>query len=377
MLSLTLLATLPLLATSALASYGVVDLPQQGRFERRIAPANSTISLVERSSIEKRAYSGRATWYQAGLGACGGVNSASDKIVALGQVIWDTQPPPNGNPNLSSWCNKKICISYAGKSQEATIVDLCPYSGGCSASDGAALDMSESLFSEFAGLGLGVFQMTWTMGGCGGDDSPAPVVPAAPAPVPIPEVKVNTNNVNNDQAAQQAQQKQQEADDAAQAAQQQAEQAAASKKAAADAAWASQQAASSSSLANAQYLASVASQSSADAAEAYGASVASVARQARISSQSLESAWSARSERIESRSEASVASVQSVRSERIESISVLSVQSLKSESRSSASAASTSVAPVMDAMADVYSNLAMMLAPETSSPAPSARPSRS
>jgi len=372
MLSLNLLATLPLLATSALASYGVVDLPQQGRFERRIAPANSTTSLVQRSSIEKRAYSGRATWYQAGLGACGGVNSGSDKIVALGQVIWDTQPAPGGNSNLSPWCGKKICISYGGKSEEATIVDLCPYSGGCSASDGAALDMSQSLFSEFAGLGLGVFQMTWTMGGCGGDDSPAPV--------PVPNVNVNTNNDNN-QAAQQAQQNadqqaqaaQDQAQQAAQAQAQQAAQAAAAKKAAANAAWASEQAASSSSVAHAEYLASVASQSSADAAAAYSSSLA---RQARISSQSVLSAASARSERIESISEASVASVQSVREERIESRSMMSVQSARSESRSSVSAASTSVAPVMDAMADVYSNLAMMLAPETSA-APSARPSRS
>lgn len=75
MLTSTLLTALPLLAgsASALSNYGVVDMPQASRFERRIGAANATTSLVERSTIEKRAYSGRATWYQAGLGACGSV----------------------------------------------------------------------------------------------------------------------------------------------------------------------------------------------------------------------------------------------------------------------------------------------------------------
>lgn len=45
--------------------------------------------------------------------------------------------------------------------KEATIVDLCPISGGCAPSDGAALDLSKSLFQSFAGLGAGVFQMSW------------------------------------------------------------------------------------------------------------------------------------------------------------------------------------------------------------------------
>ena len=77
MLASTLLTALPLLAGSAaaLSNYGVVDMPQANRFERRVGAANSTTSLVERSSIEKRAYAGRATWYAAGLGACGSVHN--------------------------------------------------------------------------------------------------------------------------------------------------------------------------------------------------------------------------------------------------------------------------------------------------------------
>lgn len=37
----------------------------------------------EAASLEKRSYSGRATFYAAGLGNCGWHNSGSDMIVAL------------------------------------------------------------------------------------------------------------------------------------------------------------------------------------------------------------------------------------------------------------------------------------------------------
>lgn len=72
--------------------------------------------------------------------------------------------------------------------------------------DGAALDMSESLFGEFGDMGMGVFQMSefdatsvacicliycpaWTLGGCGGGGS-APAVEAVANAV--------TDNDNND-----------------------------------------------------------------------------------------------------------------------------------------------------------------------------------
>lgn len=46
-------------------------------------PEPAPEAAVGTSDLEKRGYSGKATWYNAGLGACGKWNSGSDKIVAL------------------------------------------------------------------------------------------------------------------------------------------------------------------------------------------------------------------------------------------------------------------------------------------------------
>ncbi|CDR98905.1 hypothetical protein [Sporisorium scitamineum] len=77
--------------------------------------------------------SGQATYYAAGLGACGWTNSGSDFIVAMNAPEW------NGGAN----CGKTITITNTqnGNTQQAQVVDLCP---GCS---WGSLDMSTSLFS--------------------------------------------------------------------------------------------------------------------------------------------------------------------------------------------------------------------------------------
>ncbi|KAJ3553350.1 hypothetical protein NP233_g12665 [Leucocoprinus birnbaumii] len=63
--------------------------------------------------LEKRFDNGRFSFYDAGLGACGIVNSGSDFIVALNSAQFDQ----------GGWCFKKITISIGGKSTEATITD--------------------------------------------------------------------------------------------------------------------------------------------------------------------------------------------------------------------------------------------------------------
>ncbi|PWN40492.1 hypothetical protein IE81DRAFT_325489 [Ceraceosorus guamensis] len=103
---------------------------------------NSSASLV------KRGYSGRATYYEAGLGACGRTNSGSDFIVAVNPAQWA------GGSN----CFKTITITVGGKSRTAQITDLCP---GCPS---GALDLSQGLFTQFADTSAGVFQMSWSFG---------------------------------------------------------------------------------------------------------------------------------------------------------------------------------------------------------------------
>ena len=114
------------------------------------------------STLAKRGptYYGRATYYAAGLGACGEYNSGSDFIVALNAAQY-------GNMGQrSSWCGKTIAITYNGNTQYAQVQDACPscpYGG---------LDMSEGLFSAFASTNLGVFQMSWTAAdGSGGNNN--------------------------------------------------------------------------------------------------------------------------------------------------------------------------------------------------------------
>ncbi|KAG8690463.1 hypothetical protein FRC08_010524 [Ceratobasidium sp. 394] len=114
--------------------------------------------ITERSEhhLQKR-FGGRATYYQTGLGACGKYNNPSDKIVALNSAQYGGGYP---GPN----CFKMITICKGGNCHPAQITDECPT---CGPGD---LDLSQSLFEQFANTDDGVFQMTWTFN----DDKPDP-----------------------------------------------------------------------------------------------------------------------------------------------------------------------------------------------------------
>ncbi|KAF8602119.1 hypothetical protein BDV93DRAFT_545520 [Ceratobasidium sp. AG-I] len=102
--------------------------------------------LASRSDLAARqAYSGQATWFYPGLGACGGTNTQYEHVVALDAPLW----------NNGANCWRGITIQAYGQQVDAAIVDLCP---GCGYGD---LDMAPALFEAFTGLDTGVFQMTW------------------------------------------------------------------------------------------------------------------------------------------------------------------------------------------------------------------------
>lgn len=113
---------------------------------------------VGRSNLQKR-FSGTATYYLTGMGACGQYSQPSDFIVALNSAQYGGGYP---GPN----CFKPITICAKGKCVGATIMDECPTCGY------GSLDLSEGLFTQFANTGDGVFQMTWTFADGGGDDKP-------------------------------------------------------------------------------------------------------------------------------------------------------------------------------------------------------------
>ncbi|CAO1628692.1 unnamed protein product [Parajaminaea phylloscopi] len=143
----------------------------------KFAPlAAALVASVAAAPLQRRGKAGQATFYDAGLGACGWTNSGSDKIVAVTYANWA------GGAN----CGKTISITHNGNTQQATIADLCPTCGG---SDD--LDMSWGLFSALGGThDMGVFQMQWSMGSDSGSS--------------------NNNNNNNNQQKQQKQQNKQE-----------------------------------------------------------------------------------------------------------------------------------------------------------------------
>ncbi|KAG6861159.1 hypothetical protein C0995_003168 [Termitomyces sp. Mi166 len=71
--------------------------------------------------LQKREYSGKATWFNVGLGSCGQTNVDSDYIVAL-------------NPSTyagGAHCGKKIRVTdkATGVSATATVRDTCPSCG--------------------------------------------------------------------------------------------------------------------------------------------------------------------------------------------------------------------------------------------------------
>lgn len=94
-------------------------------------------------------FTGDLTYYTPGMGSCGVTNTDSDAIVALAENMMAAKTPASGNPNENPLCGKSITISYGGKTATAKIMDTCP---GCA---NGGLDLTPSLFQDFAPLGEG------------------------------------------------------------------------------------------------------------------------------------------------------------------------------------------------------------------------------
>jgi len=114
-------------------------------------------------NLHKRFDDVRLTFYNAGMGACGKTNSASDYIVALNHEQY-------GN---GEYCFKTITITVGRKTVQATIVDECM---GCPY---GALDLSRGLFDDLGSESTGVLSGSWEFGsgGDGGSDSSSSSTP--------------------------------------------------------------------------------------------------------------------------------------------------------------------------------------------------------
>jgi len=155
--------------STVLLSLAILLTQLQFGSSAQLSPLQRLTKRGHTHSLQKRGdgtFSGRATFYDPGLGACGNTNGPDDYIVALNQEQYEA----------NKWCGKKIKITSGGKSTYATIQDECP---GCPM---GGLDMTPSLFEFFASKDAGVFYMKWSLAD-GSSDDPAP----APAPKPSPE----------------------------------------------------------------------------------------------------------------------------------------------------------------------------------------------
>jgi len=103
---------------------------------------------AEPHTLEKRR-TGKATWFNTGLGACGKVSKDSQLVVALA-----TSAYAKGKN-----CGKTITIKNTknGKSTTAKVMDMCP---GCAAND---LDLSPAAFKKLGTLDTGVLKVSWNL----------------------------------------------------------------------------------------------------------------------------------------------------------------------------------------------------------------------
>jgi len=134
-------------------------------WSRRHSSNVDVMAAQQNTALEKRFDGAQFTFYAAGLGACGKVNSASDFIVALNAPQFDA----------GSYCFQTITITVNGKSAQAQITDRC---AGCGY---GALDFSRGLFDFFGSESLGVLIGTWVFG-----VPTSPSTTSTPTPTPTP-----------------------------------------------------------------------------------------------------------------------------------------------------------------------------------------------
>ncbi|TFY80911.1 hypothetical protein EWM64_g3100 [Hericium alpestre] len=100
--------------------------------------------------LEKRiTHSGRATWFQPGLGNCGHTDNENDPVVAMSLSFYDN----NGGSNCDQWLT--ITNTANGKTAKGWVRDSCP---GCGYYD---LDLSPAVFKQLGSLDTGVLPIQW------------------------------------------------------------------------------------------------------------------------------------------------------------------------------------------------------------------------
>ncbi|CAE6526578.1 unnamed protein product, partial [Rhizoctonia solani] len=126
---------------------------QLANLELAKPPVDSTVAVPadlesrqETHTLEKRK-TGKASWFNTGLGACGKVSNDKQSIVALGPGAYQG----------GKMCGKTITIKNTknGKSTTAKVMDLCP---SCGTNN---LDLSPAAFKKLGSLSTGILSVSW------------------------------------------------------------------------------------------------------------------------------------------------------------------------------------------------------------------------
>ncbi|KAF9259957.1 hypothetical protein L218DRAFT_947186 [Marasmius fiardii PR-910] len=117
------------------------------------------LAVLFATASVQAAYSGVATWYNTGLGACGETSYDHELIAAVAVPVFDNYPGyARGNPNNNPICGRRAKVTWGGKSVNVKIQDVCP---GCG---DQGIDLSPAAFMQLASLDEGVLpHAKWTI----------------------------------------------------------------------------------------------------------------------------------------------------------------------------------------------------------------------
>ncbi|ORX35291.1 hypothetical protein BD324DRAFT_661339 [Kockovaella imperatae] len=192
-----LIGAATLLASSVLADSNHHSIPRTHKRHHRHMDQGERDGLVSspqifegratyNETLDKRdSFTGRGTWFDVGLGACGQWSTSNQLIVALNS-------PQYGGGYPGPQCFKYITVQANGVTVGGVqIMDECP------TCDWGGLDMSQGLFQRFADLGVGVLSITWWYDGDSGPSNPAPSSEAPSPPPPSPSPSPTPTSTNN------------------------------------------------------------------------------------------------------------------------------------------------------------------------------------
>ncbi|EWC45748.1 hypothetical protein DRE_05085 [Drechslerella stenobrocha 248] len=120
------------------------------------APEPESVQGASSTGGGSGGYSGKATFYDAGLGSCGETHANSDMICALSKSTMSLTGGPN--PNLNPMCGQMIRVKSASNPAgvKIKVVDTCP---GCHGP--YDLDLSPAAFDLLGSQLDGVIDVTW------------------------------------------------------------------------------------------------------------------------------------------------------------------------------------------------------------------------